>query len=172
MSLRTRIAIGTRFFIPTGPVRSIGAPMSRGLAKVTELGVAKSIRLFVGRTKGVKPHNRSGRCARTPATFTPQAIDEAFLELRKAQVDKENAHASGVSMAGWYEGKPEKSVAFEIGYIPSVDEPSYTVFRRNMNRLAEQLAERFCQDSVLIVRDSGRARSVAEAKWTPGRGKR
>ena len=173
MSLKTRISIGQFTFVPTGEPRWIGPgtpPRGRraGLAEVEEIGTAQSVKLIVGRNKGMQPHNKTGRCARRPRKFEASAVDQAFVELRSAQVkDRKAVGASRVTGAGWYEGKGEKNVAYEIAFIPNKKEKDFRTFKENVDLLAELLAKRFCQDSVLILRDDGKKRTVASATWKP-----
>lgn len=181
-----RFAAGGRIITPVGrPVR-IGpdgamSGASRkwsagGLAKVDEYGSFRSITLTVGQNKGKEPKNQAGRCAGKPKKFTVKAIDEAFAEIRRSQVERHHVDATRQAGRGWFRGDPERSLTYEIAYVPPQaggppDERTFEVFRRHMDRLAERLAERFCQDSVLIVREDGKKKTVAGASWKPG-GKR
>lgn len=167
-----RVSFGRFTFVPTGKPVQLGASQKRGLADVEEYGEARSITLIVGQNKGLEPHNKTGACARKPKRFSTAEVDRAFVDLREAQVDKKYIGASRVSGHGWFKGKPETSVSYDIAYVPDEDnqaEPTYEAFRANMDRVSEKLAEKFCQDSVLIIRDEGGRRTVASATWKPTR---
>jgi hypothetical protein len=173
-TVNKRFFMGDRGFIPTGrPVR-LGAKPKRALGKIEEYGLSQQITLFVGQDKGKQPKNRTASCARKPAKFSPAAIDHEFLTLRGLQVGRPHVNATRTSGRGFFQGRPENSMAFEVAFIPTTDEPTFDVFKRNMDRLAEHIGERFCQDSVLIIRDDGTKRSVASAEWEapPKRGRR
>jgi hypothetical protein len=155
-----RFFMGHRGFVPTGNPRRIGST-KRPLGKIEEYGPAQQVTLIVGQDKGKQPKNRTASCARKPEKFSPAAIDDEFLKLRGLQVGREQIGATRTKGRGFFQGRPENSVAYEVAFIPTADEPDFSVFRRNMDRLAELIAERFCQDSVLIIRDT--KRSVAAA---------
>ena len=158
----TRLAYGPRVFIPTGTPKHIGG--TKPLGRVQTYGPARAVTIVVGQNKGRKPENRAGRCARLPQAFSVEAVDRAFVELRTAQSGRAAIAATRVAGKGWYEGSPEKSVAYEIAFIKgAVPEKNFREFRVSMDRLAEGLAERFCQDSVLIIRDDGDRRTAAGA---------
>jgi len=162
-----RLIVGDRAFIPTGRPRAIG--VAKPLGKVEEYGPARQVTLVVGQDKGKEPKNRAGTCARKPPSFSPAAVDAEFIRIRAAQVGEKDVGASAVPGRGWYKGRREDSIAYQVAFIPTGSERTFAQFKRNMNRAAELLAERFCQDSVLIVRDSGSRRSVAAATWKPRR---
>lgn len=158
-----RFFMGNRGFIGSGsPVRLGDA---KAFGKIEEYGTAKQITLVVGQNKGLQPKNRAGRCATQPPRFDPAQVDRAFLEIRSGQIGKPFVGATRVSGRGWYEGKPEPSVAFQVAYVPNPAEPTFAKFKANMDRMAETLAEKFCQDSVLILRDDGAKRSAASAVY-------
>ena len=161
----SRLVVGSRVFIPVGAPKRIGDDPPRGFAKVNELGATRTITLAVGRNKGVEEKNQTAKCARKPREFSVQAVDEIFESSRRSQVGVGAVGATRQATKGWYRGEPEKSVTYQVTYIPNAKEKSFRVFKANMDRLAETLAERFCQDSVLILRDDGRKRSTAEATW-------
>lgn len=165
-----RFQFGKRSFSPQGPSKRFGG--RKALGRIDEYGTARTISLLIGQAKGVQPRNTEGRCAREPSSSTAEAIDEAFFRLRAAQVGRPFVAGTRQSGRGWYEGEPEDSVAFEVSYIPPEgggpeNEKDFEAFSKNMDRLAESLAERFCQDSVLIIRDDGAKRNVAAAIWEP-----
>lgn len=166
MSLRDRISFGQLgTFIPTGPVVRLGPQSASHLGKVEEYGEAQTIRIVVGQNKGEESRNTAGRCAIIPEKFSAEDIDRRFVGLRNLQVGKKNVGATRVRGEGWYEGEPEHSVAYEIAYIPNPKEPTFAEFQENINELALELAEMFCQDSVLILRDDGTKKTVAAAEW-------
>ena len=164
-----RFAVGGHVYVPTGRPKQIGLPPKRipkGIGEVTEIGAARVITLFVGQAKGVAAKNRAGRCASKPAAFSVAAVDRAFFKLRARVVGAHGVAGRRVSSQGWYEGAKEASVAYEVAFIPNANERTFAEFRKNMDRVAELLAAEFCQDAVLIIRDDGRKRTVADAKWT------
>lgn len=168
--LGKRFQFRNRSFSPTGPKKRLGS--RKPLGRIDEYGPARTISLLVGQNKGLEPRNQTKACARKPSKFSTEKIDDAFLRLRAAQVGRQYVGATRQQGKGWFEGDPESSVAFEIAYIPPEgggpdSEPTFEAFSKNMNRLAETLAEEFCQDSVLIIRDDGTKRSVAAAVWEP-----
>ena len=148
--------------------KPIGRPVQLGA--VEEYGPARAVTLVVGQHRGLKPANQSGRCARKPSKFSAPAVDNTFIRLRAAQVGRENVGATRHTGRGWYEGKPEASVAYEVAFIPSSREGSYEQFTKNMNRLAERMAQAFCQDSVLVLREKKTA--AASASWAGARRRR
>ncbi len=165
MSLRDRISFGQLgTFIPTGKIVHLG-PLASRLGDIVEYGEAKTIRLVVGQNKGVEARNIEGRCADEPHKFTAEQVDAVFLDVRGGQVGKKNVGASRVVGEGWYKGDPEHSVGYEIAFIPNDREPTFERFQENVNELSLILAERFCQDSVLILRDDGCKKTVAAAEW-------
>ena len=123
--------------------------------------------LFVGQNKGKAERNASGSCARRPGQFRAGDVDRAFRENRASQVGKKNVGATRVAGRGLFEGDPEGSLAYEVAFVPNEREKTWDQFRQNMDSLAEVLGERFCQDEVLIVRDDGKKRTVAAARWEP-----
>ena len=159
-----RIFAGSRGFIPTGPPKHIGP--SKPLADIVEYGPARDVTIIVGQTKGMEPKNRAGACKRLPEQFSPAVVDREFTRIRAAQIGAEAVAATRRAGKGWYRGQPEESVAYQIAFIPTGSEKTYKQFEKNINRLSEAIAERFCQDGVLILRDDGRKRTVAEAKWS------
>ena len=163
-----RLMIGSRMFVPTGRPKWIGMRPTRpaGVGQITELGPARAITLFVGQTKGVAAKNQAGRCARKAEAFSVAAVDRAFFRFRARAIGPHGVAGRRVAGQGWYEGQKEESVAFEVAFIPNANERTFAEFRANMNRVAELLAAEFCQDAVLIIRDDGKKRSVADAKWT------
>lgn len=168
-----RIIFGKHVFIPTGKPVQIGSPSSRRFGGIDKYGVSRKITIVVGQNKGKQPKNTSKSCARIPKKFSVRAVDDAFLHARELQVGK-RVEGTRVTGRGWYKNDPEPSVSYDVSYVPPksggpASEPTYEVFKENMNRLAERLAEVFCQDSVLIVRDNGKQRSVAAATWDPPR---
>ncbi len=161
-----RFQFGARGFAPAGPAVKIGSKRGReALGRIDEYGTARSISLYVGTNKGLEPKNQGGSCARKPERFDDHAIDQVFFDMRAAQVGRENVAGTRQEQRGWYEGDPEGSLNYEVAFIPTDEEPDFDAFKKNMNRVAEGLAERFCQDSVLIVRDDGAKREVASAEW-------
>lgn len=166
--MNNRFFMGDRGFVPTGRPLRLGSKSKRPMGRVEEYGPAQQVTLIVGQDKGKLPKNRAASCARKPAKFSPAAIDHEFLKLRGLQVGRTQVGATRTSGRGFFQGRPENSLAFEIAYIPTPDEPTFDVFKRNMDRLAERIGEHFCQDSVLIIRDDGTKRSVASAEWEAG----
>lgn len=164
-----RLAVGGMTFVPTGRPKWIGAPRARpkeGVGLITELGKARAITLFVGQKKGLKAKNQDGRCATKPGAFSPAAVDRAFFRFRAQVVGPHAVSGRRIAGRGWYGGQGEESVAYEIAFIPNADEPTYADFQKNMNRVAQLLAAEFCQDAVLILRDNGKKRTIADATWT------
>jgi hypothetical protein len=163
-----RFQFGQFTFRPISRPRKLGRRRPvRGIGKVVEYGTARTVALVVGQNKGKQPRNRRGRCARKPNTVPLRTIDELFLKLRGKQIGAENVGVTRQQGRGWYEGESEKSATYEVAFIPNDKEKTYKQFKRNMNKLAEKLGEKICQDSILIIRDDGDARSAASAEWTP-----
>ena len=97
------------------------------------------------------------------------------MDARGAQVtDNAAIGATRVASRGWFKGKPERSVAYQMAFIPGLPggEKTFAAFERNVKRVAERLAARFCQDSVLVLVDNGRRRTAWGATWTPPKRKR
>jgi hypothetical protein len=161
-----RFFFGNRGFISTSKPTALGKAKRKPLGRVVEYGSARTITLVVGQKKGLRPKNRKGTCKRKPRQFAAFEVDTAFLALRRAQVGGENVGATRRVGRGFYQNVQEPSVAYEVAFVPSAKEKTFKTFARNMNALAENLAETFCQDSVLIVRDDGRKKSVASAEWS------
>ena len=61
-------------------------------------------------------------------------------------------------------------MAYEVAFIPNSREGSYGAFTKNMNHLAERMAQSFCQDSVLVLRE--RKTAAASASWAGARRRR
>ena len=166
--MRKRLSVGhLGFFVPTGKPVRLGTPVRRRLGDVEEYGTSRTITIVVGQNKGHQAHNRAGKCALAPGRFMAQSIDREFMDLREVQVGRKAIGATRTAGRGWFEGKPEASVTYEVSHIPNEREPSFATFKRNMDALAEKLAERTCQDSVLILRDDGGKKTVAAASWKP-----
>lgn len=164
-----RLFIGNRIaFIPTGPVVHIGPkPKNRpgGLGEIQEIGLAKQITIVIGQNKGLAPKNQKGSCARKPTSFNPPAVDRAFEQMRAFQVGRDGVNASRQAGRGWYQGDAENSMRYEMAYIPNDREKTFAQFKKNVNHLAENIAEEFCQDSVLIIREDGTKKTIAFAEW-------
>lgn len=112
--------------------------------------------------------NRVTRCDRLfKGRQVPlKAMDETFIELRKQQVGTGNVGATRQKGAGWYQGQPEQSASYQVVFIPTPKEKTYRKFTKNMYKLAEKMANRLCQDSVIVVTDDGDIRRAAGA-WCP-----
>lgn len=152
------------------PFEGTGQP--RILGRVDSYGTTRGATLYIGLDRGRAKQNRTAaHCRRAPDKFRVDALDRNFLRMRADQVTKQNTGATRTKGKGWFEGKPETSVAYELVFVPNDKERSYESFRRNTNRLAERLAKKFCQDSVIIVHNEGRRRETCDAVWwDPGRG--
>lgn len=140
-----RISFGDRTFIPTGKPVSIG--LKRRFGDVEEYGPARTITIVVGQNKGKEPKNQAGKCLRKPTKFSTALVDEAFVRARQAQIGKQVA-ATRVSGRGWFRNKPEPSVTYEVSYVPPAgggpsEERTFESFQKNMDRIAESLAETF-----------------------------
>mgnify|MGYP001568891696 CR=1 FL=1 len=153
-----RIVIGERVIAGGGEVRRIGPGKpnrSRALGDVRWMGASTSAVLFIGQAKGREPVNRTGKCATAPAVAKSSEVDYWFNMLRAAQVGgKENVAGTRTANRGWYKGQPEPSMAFQIFHDPSVKgEKTVAAFEKRMKSLAEDLAEHFCQDEVIVTLD-------------------
>lgn len=159
-----RVSLGRgRAFEATGRPRSLG--------RVDDYGPTQSATLYVGRNRGHEPANRRGSCARAPETYSLTRLDDTFLAARAAQVGRKDTGATRTTGKGWYKGDPESAAAYAVIHIPNDREQSYEAFRQNMNRLAETMAQRLCQDSVIVVHDDGdRKKSCGAEWWKPGTG--
>ena len=162
-----RFQVGEFSFRPLRPIRRLGRQRARGVGKVVEFGTARTVALVIGQNKGKEPRNQRGRCARKTASIPVATIDEAFLKLRAKQIGAENVGVTRQQGRGWFAGDSEKSATYEVAFIPNDREKTFKKFKKNMDRLAEQIGKQFCQDSILIIRDDGDARSAASAEWTP-----
>lgn len=153
-----RLTVGKRTIVATGKPKCIGAcptPRRRGLGKLEWDAPLRSATIIVGQDKGAQPRNTAGRCAAMPAKFSVTAVDRWFSKIRGEQVGRAGVAASRIAGAGWYKGKQERSVSYQVIHDPSVSgEENVGAFRRRMQQLAEDLAEHFCQDEVLVVMDT------------------
>jgi hypothetical protein len=157
-------------FESTSEAVILGKKRRRGLRGVFPYGPTVSARIIVGLNRGNEVPNKTGRCASAPANVTPETVDAYLLEARALQVTKANVGVTRLYGKGWYRGEPEPAVAYDITYTG--DEASPKDFQANMNRLAEGIGERFCQDEVFIIHDDGDKRATCSAKWmTPGKAK-
>lgn len=143
---------------------AMGEPATLGdIGKVVDYGPARRATLIVGLNKGKSTQNRTGACRVQPASFSPERADEILIEERARQVGRSNVGATRSMGKGWFEGKPERSVAYDIINIPNQDEPSYTKFKKNMENLAERIGDKLCQDAVIVVHDTGKSRRTKAA---------
>ena len=141
----------------------------RPLGKVDPYGRSRSATLYIGRKRGQERQNQTARCKRLiKRELSISVVDETFISLRCAQVGRKNIGATRRTGAGWYQGEPESSLSYEIVFIPSAREKSYKAFIRNINKLAEKMSSRLCQDSIIIVTDDGDIRSAAGASCPKG----
>lgn len=143
----------------------VGKPRSVTFGKVEPYGPAQSITLYVGQNRGEQAKNQSGACARRPRRFSAEEMDRSFAKLRAKQVGTGNVQATARAQRGWYEGAPEESQSYEVAFIPSDNEKTYDKFVEHMNAVAEGLAEEYCQDSVLMIRDDERGKTAWGAEW-------
>ena len=158
-----RVMLGGRLFKATSKPVRIGAGSKRELGSIAWEGPSKSATLFVGRAKGKEPENQAGRCATAPNVSTIPAIDRWFTMVRAAQIGRENVGATRLEAAGWYKGAPEESVSYQV--FPDDSETEAT-FKSNMRTLAEDLAEHFCQDSIIVSMKTGGEEAMG-VKWDP-----
>lgn len=135
-----------------------------GFGKVVSFGPARGATLIVGLNKGNREANRTGACAIKPAKFSPTQVDETFIDVRTGQVGAKSVGATRAVGKGWYEGAPEKSVAYSVVYIKNDREKTYATFKRNMEELAERIGGKLCQDSVLIIHDNSDKRRTRSAE--------
>lgn len=152
-----RLQIGRRTIVAVGKPKCIGACAtdSKGLGKLSWEAPLRSATIVIGQKKGKRAQNKAGRCAAQPASFSTTAVDRWFSTLRGEQVGRKNLAATRIKGKGWYKGDNEPSVSYQIIHDPSVPgEDSLDGFRQRMQRLAENLAEHFCQDEVLVVMDT------------------
>jgi len=139
--------------------------IGRPVGDVVSYGPTRSATLYIGLKKGVQPENNAGACERKPQKFQLRSLDSTFTKGRAAQVGTDNVNATRRKGRGWFEGSPEESASYEVIYIPSDSEGSYEAFRSNMNRLAESIGKKLCQDSVIIVHSDGGKRQSCDARW-------
>lgn len=142
---------------------------TRRFGDVESYGRSRTATLYVGRKRGLNKQNRTARCKRAYAgrkQIPIKAVDEAFIDIRAKQVGRENVGATRRKGAGWYQGQPEDALSYEVVFIPSAKEKDYKKFTKNMYKMGEKLANRLCQDSVIVVTDDGDIRSAAGA-WCP-----
>lgn len=144
-------------FVPSGNPRTLG--------RTDDYGATQSATVYVGQDRGLEPANRRGACAAKPRAFSVQTLDREFLRIRRQQVGKENTGGTRTTGKGWYQGKPEKAAAYEVVFIPNKHESSYDKFRQNMNRLAEKMGKKLCQDAVIVVHNDGDRRRSCGAVW-------
>lgn len=143
--------------------RPTGRPRRLGLGDVASYGPTRSATLVVGLKKGQAPQNRGGACRRLPGTLSPERVDRAFLSARKSQVGKPNVGATRRLGKGWYQGEGEKSMSYEVIFIPGSGENSWREFTGNMKKLAEKMAKRLCQDEVILVTDNAGKKATYSA---------
>lgn len=158
-----RVVYRGRTFAAVGKPVRIGAATPRQLGSVEWEAPSRSATIFVGRAKGKNPENRAGRCAAAPETASIQSIDRWFTMVRAAQVGREAVGATRLEAAGWYKGAPEQSVSYQV--FPDEHETE-TSFKTNMQTLAEDLAEHFCQDSIIVSLKTGGEEAMG-VKWDP-----
>lgn len=160
-----RVVIGQRTIVGGGQMKRIGPGKprrSRAFGKVRWAGPTTSAILFIGQAKGREPRNQRGFCRSAPAVAKPSEVDYWFNKLRAAQVGGESVAATRSANRGWYRGQAEPSMAFQIFHDPSIPgEKTLTQFRKRMQSLAEDLAEHFCQDEVIVTIDASSGRKVS-----------
>jgi hypothetical protein len=135
------------------------------LGRVDDYGPTQTATLYVGQDKGGERPNREGVCQRAPERVTVRDMDRTFLRHRVKQVGREATGATRITGKGWYKGKPEDATKYEVIYIPNDREGSYAKFRKNMNKLAEKMGKKLCQDSVIVVHNDGNKAQSCGAVW-------
>lgn len=144
--------------------RQVGRkPRKRGLGEVVDYGPTRTATVIVGLDKGHAKGNQSGACGTKPVHFSPEAADRAFLSTRAAQVSRDNVGASRRCGKGWFQGRPEQSLSYEVVFIPNTREKTYGQFRKNMDALATKMGAKLCQDSVLVLDDNSKQRKTRAA---------
>jgi len=114
-------------------------------------------KLYVGLKRQLDP--TTARCQRAPRKVTATRVDDFFFAERRRQgVPK--AGATRYSAKGLWMGNRERTAVYEVQWFPGGKE-TYPEFRRHMNRLAQNIARRFCQDAVLVVHRTPSAKTSA-----------
>jgi len=114
-------------------------------------------RLYVGLNRQSKPHN--ARCRRAPGSFDAKRVD-AFFDAERRRQGIDAPGATRFLAKGLWKGRREQTSVYEVQWFPGSGE-SYAKFRKNMDRLAQRIAGRFCQDAVLVVHRTPRAKTSA-----------
>lgn len=138
---------------------------SKTIGRVDDYGPTQRATLYVGQNKGHDDPNRAGTCSRAPEKAAVTRLDEVFLTERRAQVGKEATGATRTKGKGWFRGEPEDAASYDVIYIENPAEPTYGAFRKNMNKLAEKMGKRLCQDSVIVVHNDGDKARSCGAVW-------
>jgi len=136
-------------------VRTIGNAGQLGEAKLR--GPVRKITLYVGLNRG----RSEGDCADDPTKYSGKNIVDAFLALRRKQVEADDVGATVLSAQGVYEDEPEETRVFELVYHTNEREPTFARFKDNVLEIGEDFARLFCQRSVLAVVKDG----ASEDEW-------
>lgn len=127
----------------------------RGMGELLWDAPTTAATLYVGTKRGMQPHNRAGACSTLRGPLVKvEAVDREFYARRKEQVGAKNVGATRSVNKGYYEGAPERSVSMQVIFVPNEREPTPEVFRQNMAKIADAMARKFCQDSVILSWDS------------------
>jgi len=128
----------------------------KSLSGLTDEGSIETARLTIG-LRADRPRSESITKRKGAIIRSDRARRELF-RLRATQVGKKAASATLIKCQGLWEGRGEEpTLTCEIEFMPSENESSPSVFRRNMEALAEQAALVFGQEEVWL-RVGGRLR--------------
>lgn len=136
----------------------------KGLGYVEWDAPSASATLLVGRTRGTRPGNRTGACAKAPRETPLERPEDAVFEMRSKQVGAKNAGLTRMKARGIYQGAKENTVAIQI--FPSELDGSWRGFKKNIAKIAETLTAGTCQDEVLVVFDDGDRKHTYSHAWT------
>lgn len=147
-------------------LKRLGDPIQLGnVGDVESYGLAQKYTIVIGLNKGKEERNQTGKCLTVPATLNPEVVDNSLLSMREGQVGRNEVGMTRQLAKGWYKGDPEKSLVYDVAYIKTDAEPTFEKFEANMKIAAEKLAERYCQDSVMLFKDTGKERETEMAIW-------
>lgn len=126
---------------------------------MTPYGSTKSVHLFVGLKRGEKSTAQRGAvCERLPKQLQPRTVDRAVVSAWKETFEKGtrklNVSMSRVAGRGWWQGKAEPSHQYTV-FLDGENEQNLASLTRNLTKAAEIVADKLCQDSIIVVSDDG-----------------
>lgn len=110
------------------------------------IGFLDSAQFFVGRKVNLPTSKRYKVGSKVPV----QDIQDTFNKLRGLQIGRKKVGVTVISQRGLYKGQPENSIQIIVFYSPSEKEPSFRAFEKNMLYIAEDIADIFGQESIIV----------------------